>query len=64
MKITFEVDDTDCANEVASSLRHEADSIQLVHHGTAEMLIGVAEQIEEQVEQVEQDIILKVMRTF
>lgn len=50
MRITIEVDDADVANEVAESLRHEAESIGIVHPGTADMLRGVADQIEAQIE--------------
>ena len=57
MKITIEVDDTDVANEVAESLRHEAESIGIVHPGTANMLRGVADQIENQIEDQIEDAI-------
>jgi hypothetical protein len=50
MRITIQVDDADVANEVAESLRHEAESIGIVHPGTANMLRGVADQIENQIE--------------
>ena len=50
MKLTIEVDDASVATEIMESLQHEAESIGIVHPGTANMLRGVADQIENQIE--------------